>query len=150
MDKEELIARLGRQRQQLEQRLADQIVQIENIDASIQVIEGKQISQPTFPPQNPFEGVPIPRISSDTYINIARRLIDNRHNIRVPGVRGEPLVKELNHRIWEVEDIIKRLDDILEQQLMSRGVQETRNKQTNSWITRFISSAPSTLLSPAG
>ncbi len=106
MERGELLARLKQQKQQLEQELTQQIMDIEVISASIQAIEGKEITCPIFPPQNPFEGVPINKIDSGTYINIARQLINNKDNARIPGVRGQPLVQELNIRIREVGEII--------------------------------------------
>ncbi len=93
MDKQDLVARLQRQKQQLEQELVDRIVQI---STSIQANGGTDITRPSLPPSNPFKGVPTPRIDPDIYITIACRLIDNRSNTRAPGIRGEPLVKELN------------------------------------------------------
>jgi hypothetical protein len=126
MNREELLARLQTQKQHLEQELIDRIVQIENINASIQIIEGKEPTQPNYPPQNPFQGVPIPRIAPETYITIARRLIDNRNNVRTPGIRGEPLVRELNSRIREVEELINRLDYSVEQLVGTQDTQTAR------------------------
>jgi ABC-type phosphate transport system auxiliary subunit len=120
MNRGELLERLWQQRNHLEQELTQRIVHIENIDASIQAIESREINTPTFPLQNPFEGVPIGRIEPNTYLNIARQLVDNRKNIRTPGVRGEPLIRELNIRIGEIEEIINRLDTQAEQLLGTR------------------------------
>lgn len=127
MDKQELLIRLQRQKQQLEQELVDRIVQIENISASIQAISGTNITRPNLPPSNPFEGVPIPRIDPDFYIAIARRLVDNKNNTRTPGIRGEPLVKELNIRIREVEEIINTLDNRAEQLSITRDIQSRQH-----------------------
>ncbi len=55
MNRGELLERLWQQRNHLEQELTQRIVHIENIDASIQAIENREINTPTFPPQNPFE-----------------------------------------------------------------------------------------------
>jgi hypothetical protein len=129
MDKGELIERLKQQRRVLEQELTQQIVNIENITASIQALEGTENSRAHFPPQNSFEGVPIRRIDSDTYINIARHLIDNKKNIRTPGVRGQPLVRELNIRIQEVGELIHRLDNRAEQLIGTSDPQLARDIQ---------------------
>ena len=51
MERGELLARLKQQKQQLEQELTQQIMDIEVISASIQAIEGKEITCPIFPPQ---------------------------------------------------------------------------------------------------
>ncbi len=110
MDKEALVARLRQQRTQFEQELRDRIVHIENIDASIRILEGQETSQPKFPPQNPFEGVPIEKITTETYLTIGRLLVDNKNNVQTQGVGNKLLVKELNHRIGEVERIINSFD----------------------------------------
>ncbi len=65
------------------------------------------------------------RIEPSTYINIARQLVDNRKNIRTPGVRGEPLIRELNIRIGETEEIINRLDIQAEQLLGTRNIRSS-------------------------
>ncbi len=65
-----------------------------------------------FPLQNPFEGVPIRRIDTETYLSIARHLVDN---IRTAGVNRQILVKELNTCIRELEQIINNLDNNAEQ-----------------------------------
>jgi hypothetical protein len=127
MEKGELIARLAQQKQQLEQELTERIVQIENITAAIQAIEGKDITRPNSPPKNPFEGVPVRRINSDTYLNIARRLVDNKNHARTPGVRGEPLTRELNTRIGKVENIIIGLDNRAEQLISTRDTGSLRH-----------------------
>jgi hypothetical protein len=49
--------------------------------------------------------------------------------VRVPGIRGEPLVKELNIRIGEVESIINRLDNQAEQLIGTRDVRTLRQIQ---------------------
>ncbi len=129
MNREELVNRLRQQRNQLEQELTQHILHIENLNASIQAIEDREINRPSFPPQNPFKGVPIGRIDTSTYLNIARRLIDNKNNVRVPGIRGEPLVKELNICIGEVESIINRLDNQAEQLIGTRDVRTIQQIQ---------------------
>jgi hypothetical protein len=129
MNKDDIILRLQQQKQRQEQELNEHIVNLENTIASIHAIEGKEIAPPNFPPQNPFEGVPIPRIDTNTYLNIARRLVDNKNKVRTPGVRGQPLIKELNLRIREVEEIIIRFDNSTEQIIGSRDTRLRGNLQ---------------------
>lgn len=125
MDKETLIARLKRQRQLLEQELTERIVNIENITASIQSLEGRDIFQTSYPPHNPFEGVPVGRISTETYLTIARRLVNNKDKARVPGVPAKVLIKELNTRVGEAESIINSLDNEAER-ISGRGDPDSR------------------------
>jgi hypothetical protein len=84
MDKETLLTRLQQQKQQLELELTKKIVQIENIDASIQLL------------------------------TIGRLLVDNKKNVRTPGVGSKLLIRELNTRIEEVEAIINSFDNDVE------------------------------------
>ncbi len=121
MDKEELLSRLRAQKQHLEQELTQWITHIENIKASIEIVEGREASRPNFPPQNPFEGVPIRRIDSETYLTIARLLVNNKNNVRTPGVREQPLIRELNIRAGEIERLINRLDNSAEQIIAGRN-----------------------------
>ena len=126
MDKETLLERLQQQKQQLEQELIQRIVNIENTIASIQIIEGQGAQHPRFPPQNPFEGVPIKSINTETYLTIARLLVNNKSNIRTPGVNKRLLVNEINTRIGEVEQIISRFDNTTEQLSIRRDAQSQR------------------------
>jgi hypothetical protein len=74
-------------------------------------LEGQETSHSKFPPQNPFEGVPIERITTETYLTIRGLLEDNKNNMQTPGVGNKLLVKELNSCISEVERIINSFDN---------------------------------------
>jgi hypothetical protein len=115
MNKQILLERLKQQKQRQEQELIQNIVNIENTIASLQVLEGQEIQQAHFPPQNPFEGVPINRINTETYLTIARLLVNNTDNVRTPGINKKLVVKELNTRIGELEQIINSFDNTAEQ-----------------------------------
>jgi len=115
MDRTELIRRLRTRRAQLTEELGQSIHQIEELEASIQVIEGGEISVPLFPPQNPFRGVPVQRINTDTYIVIARQIIGRQSQARTPGAEKAALLQELEQRRREVRRIIASLDRELEQ-----------------------------------
>lgn len=60
----------------------------------------------------------------ETYLTIGRLLVDNKDYIRTPGITGRHLIKELNDRIGEVEQIIITFDNDAER-LAGR-----RNSQT--------------------
>jgi hypothetical protein len=75
MDRAELTRRLRTRRSQLTKELGQYIHHIEELEASIQAIEGGEIPTPLFPPQNPFRGVPVQRINTETYLIIARQII---------------------------------------------------------------------------
>ncbi len=54
-------------------------------------------------------------------------MIDNKNNTRTPGIRGEPLVRELNIRIRAVEEIINTLDNKVEQLSVARDSQSRQH-----------------------
>ncbi len=126
MNKVTLLDRLRQQKDQLEQELIQRIVSIENTIASIQTIEGQVPQHPHYPPQNPFEGVPINWINTETYLTIARLLVNNSNNVRTPGVNKRLVVRELNTRIREVEQIINTFDNTAEQLIGRRDTVSQR------------------------
>ncbi len=108
MNREEIITRLQAQKQHLKQELTQRILHIENISKAIDLIEGREVTQPSYPPHNPFEGVPIARIDTETYLTIGRCIVENKNNVRTLG---------------EVEQIIRRLDNTAEQLIGTRDPQ---------------------------
>jgi hypothetical protein len=117
MDRAELIRRLNLRKAELTQELGQQIHHIEEVEASIQAIEGREITPIQFPPQNPFRGVPVRRIDTDTYLLIARRIIGNQvaGQTRVPGAEKPALLQELEQRRREIRRIIASLDREIEE-----------------------------------
>jgi hypothetical protein len=117
MDRIELIRRLRSRRTQITEELGQLIHHIEELEASIQVIEGGEITAPQFPPQNPFRGVPVPRINTDTFLLIARQIIGRQSpdQTRTPGAEKAALLEELEQRKRQVRRIIASLDREIEQ-----------------------------------
>ena len=117
MDRIELVRRLRSRRAQVTEELGQLIHHIEELEASIQAIEGGEINAPLFPPQNPFRGVPVTQISTDTYLLIARQIIGRQtpDQTRTPGAEKAALLQELEQRKREVRWIIASLDREIEQ-----------------------------------
>jgi hypothetical protein len=117
MDRAELARRLRTCRIHIAEELGRQIHHIEEIEASLQVLEGQEITAPLFPPQNPFRDVPLRRIDTETYVLIARQIIGRQtpDQTRVPGAQGPALLRELEQRCREVRRIISSLDREIEQ-----------------------------------
>ncbi len=101
MDRAELIRRLNLRKAELTRELGQQIHHIEEVEALIQVIEGREITLVHFPPQNPFRDIPVRRIDTDTYLLIARRIIGNQvaGQARVPGAERPASLQELEQRL---------------------------------------------------
>jgi hypothetical protein len=97
MNRAELIKRLNTRKAELTQELGHHIHHIEEIEASIQAIEDREINIPQFPPQNPFRGVPTRRIDTETYLQIARQIIGEQtpEQTRTPGAEKPALLREL-------------------------------------------------------
>jgi predicted ribosome quality control (RQC) complex YloA/Tae2 family protein len=125
MDRSDLARRLRSRRSQVTEELGQLIHHIEELEASIQVIEGGEIPAPIFPPQNPFRGVPVPRINTETYLLIAREIIGRQtpEQTRTPGAQKAALLQELEQRRREVRRLIAPLDRELEQ-LEAQAAQE--------------------------
>ncbi len=125
MDRSDLARRLRSRRSQVTEELGQLIHHIEELEASIQVIEGGEIPAPIFPPQNPFRGVPVPRINTETYLLIARQIIGRQspEHTRTPGAQKAALLQELEQRRREVRRLIASLDRELEQ-LEAQAVQD--------------------------
>ena len=104
MDRSDLARRLRSRRSQVTQELGQLIHHIEELEASIQVIEEGEIPAPIFLPQNPFRGVPVPRINTETYLLIARQIIgrQNPEQTRTPGAQKAALLQELEQRRREI------------------------------------------------
>jgi hypothetical protein len=117
MDRAELTRRLRTRRIHIAEELGRQIHHIEEIEASLQVLEGHEITAPLFPPQNPFRDIPVRRINTETYVLIARQIIGRQtpEQTRVPGAQGPALLRELEQRCREVRRIIASLDREIEQ-----------------------------------
>ena len=117
MDRAELARRLRTRRIQIAEDLGRQIHHIEEIEASLQVLEGGDITAPLFPPQNPFRDVPVRRIDTETYVLIARQIIGRQtpDQVRVPGAQRAALLRELEQRCREVRRLIASLDREIEQ-----------------------------------
>jgi hypothetical protein len=96
---EGLIEKLQFRWTKLEEELGQQIAHIEEISATIQLLEGRTPRPSVFPPQNPFQGVPVQRIDTETYTRIARTLISqpgsNQGIQRTPGAETPVLILEL-------------------------------------------------------
>jgi hypothetical protein len=124
MDRTELVRRLRTRRIQITEELGRQIHHIEEIEASLQVLEGNEITVPLFPPQNPFRDVPVRRIDTETYVLIARQIIGRQtpDQVRVPGAQVPALLRELEQRCREVRRIIASLDRELEQLEAQRAI----------------------------
>ncbi len=103
---------------------------MEELEALIQAIKGQDISTPLFPPQNPFQDVPIRRIDTSTYIFIARQIIGRQEpdQTRTPGAEKPALMQELGQRCREVQRIIASLDREIEQ-IEARDAIETSLSQ---------------------
>jgi hypothetical protein len=127
MDRTELTRRLRTRRSQLTEELGQYIHHMEELEASIQAIEGEEIPTPLFPPQNPFRGVPVQRINTETYLLIARQIIGRQtpEQTRTPGAERGTLLQELEQRRREVRRIIASLDRELEQ-LEAQAARESR------------------------
>ncbi len=99
------------------QELGQAIHHIEEIEASIQAVKGREINVTLFPPQNPFRDVPIRRIDTDTYLLIARHIIGNQSpdQARIPGAEQPALLQELEQCCRGVRRIIAALDRELEE-----------------------------------
>lgn len=114
----ELIDKLKFRKSKLTEELGQQIGHIEELTATINILEGNNPRPNSFPPENPFQSVPIPRIDTETYIGIARTLIsapgDTQGIQRKPGAQAPDLIIELGQRIREVTRIIFRADQELE------------------------------------
>ncbi len=106
-----IIEKLKFRKAKLIEQLGEQIAHVEEIITSISLIEGKEARPVLFPPQNPFQGVPIRRIDSETIIRIARTLIgDHQDPNRKPGAEGPDLIAELKYREREVSRIIASIE----------------------------------------
>jgi hypothetical protein len=117
MDRAELTRRLRTRRSQLTEELGQYIHHIEELEASIQAIEGGDIPTPLFPPQYPYRGVPVERINTETYLLIARQIIGRQTpgQTRTPGAEKAALLQELEQCRREVRRFIASLDRELEQ-----------------------------------
>jgi hypothetical protein len=116
MDRAELARRLRTRRTQITEELGRHIHHLEELEASLQVIEGQEITVPLFPPQNPFRDVPVRRIDTETYILIARQIVGRlTGQSRIPGAERPALLRELEQRSREVRRIIASLDREIEQ-----------------------------------
>jgi hypothetical protein len=116
MDRSELTRRLRSRRSQVTEELGQLIHHIEELELSIQAIEGGEIPAPIFPPQNPFRGIPVQRINTDTYLLIARQIIGRQTpgQTRTPGAEKAALLQELEQRRREIRRIIASLDREIE------------------------------------
>ncbi len=118
-------------RTKLEEELGQLIGHIEEISTVTHILEGRTPRPSVFPPQNPFQDMPIRRINTETYLRIARTFISQPGNPqgfqRTPGAGAPVLIIELNQRIREVSRLISTRDQEVE-----RLETETRN------ITREI------------
>lgn len=125
MDRIELIRRLRSRRAQVTEELGQLIHHIEELEASIQVIEGGESNAPLFPPENPFRGVPVTRTNTDTYLLIARQITGRQtpDQTRTPGAEKTALLQELEQRKREVHRIIASLDREIEQ-IEAQAVQD--------------------------
>jgi hypothetical protein len=85
----ELINKLKFRKSKLTEELGQQIGHIKELTATINILEGNNPRPNSFPPENPSQSVPIPRIDTETYICIARTLIsapgDTQGIQRKPG-----------------------------------------------------------------
>jgi hypothetical protein len=117
MDRAELTRRLRSRRIELTEELGRHIHHIEELEATLQVIEGREVTTPLSPPQNPFRDVPIRRIDTKTYVSVARQLIGRQtpDQTRTPGAEKPALLRELDQRCRDVRRIIVSLDRELEQ-----------------------------------
>jgi hypothetical protein len=117
MDRAELARRLRTRRIHIAEELGRQIHYIEEIEASLQALEGDDITVPLFPPQNPFRDVPVRRIDAETYVLVARQIIGRQtpDQVRVPGAQKVALLWELEQRCREVRRLIASLDREIEQ-----------------------------------
>jgi hypothetical protein len=110
----DILSKLKSRRSKLEEELGQQIAHIEEISATIDIIEWRAPKANTFPPQNPFQDMPAQRIDTETYIRIARALITQPGSTqgiqRVPGAEAPALILELSQRIREVNRIISTAD----------------------------------------
>jgi hypothetical protein len=104
MDRAELVRRLRTRKAQITEELGRHIHHIEELEVAIQTIDGRSTTAPLFPPQNPFRDVPIRRIDTETYIQIARQIMGNQtpDQTRVPGAEKPELLRELELRRREV------------------------------------------------
>jgi hypothetical protein len=115
---EELINKLKFRRSTLTEELGQQIAHIEELTSTIHTLEGSNPRPNTFPPESPFQNVPVYRIDPETYVRIARILInapgDSQGIQRKPAAETEDLIVELGQRIREVNRIISRADQEIE------------------------------------
>ncbi len=103
-------------RTQITEELGRHIHHLEELEASLQAVEGLEITVPLFPPQNPFRDVPVRRIDTETYILIARQIIGRQTGqSRIPGAERPALLRELEQCSREVRRIIASLDREIEQ-----------------------------------
>ena len=125
MDRIELIRRLRSRKTQRTEELSQLIHHIEELEASSQTVEGGEVNAPLFPPQNPFRGVPVARINTDTYLLIARQIIGRQtpDQTRTPGAEKTALLQELEQHKREVHRIIASLDREIEQ-IEAQAVQD--------------------------
>ncbi len=81
MDNNNIISRLRFHRTALLEQLGQQIAHTEEISTVIQLLLGGEVPHPaTFPPNNPFQGVPQQRIDHEMYLRIVRTLISDPGN----------------------------------------------------------------------
>jgi len=124
-----IIEKLKFRKAKLIEQLGEQIAHVEEIITSISLIEGKEARPALFPPQNPFQGVPIKRVDSETIIRIARTLIgDHQDPNRKPGAEGPDLIAELKYREREVSRIIASIEKETEQLQQRPANPEVRNR----------------------
>ncbi len=114
MENNYILDKLRYQRANLVENLEQQIAHIEEISTVIQLLRGEAIGPSTFPPSNPFRGVPQQWIDNQTYLRIARMLISNIGNTqgiqRIPGAQAPALIAQVTLRIREVSRIIYDTD----------------------------------------
>jgi hypothetical protein len=125
MDRSELARRLRSRRALITEELGRNIHHIEELEATLQALEGSEVTAQLFPPQNPFRDVPIRRINTETYILIARQIVGGQPSVqtRTPGSEKPALLQELELRRREVRRIIASLDRQIEQ-LEAQGAEE--------------------------
>ena len=118
MNDNDILDKLRFRRSKLLEELGQQIAHIEELSAVIQRLGGETQRPPTFPPTNPFQGVPQQRIDTQSYLRIARTLIsdigDTQGIQRVPGAESPALIVELSQRIREINHIIHGIDQDIE------------------------------------
>ncbi len=128
-DNERIVERIRFRKAKLKEELGQLIAHIEEISTTIHLLEGRTPNPSLFPPQNPFQGVPIRRVDTETYIRIARTFISqpgsNQGIQRIPGAESPALIIELDQRIREVNRLISVRDqeiDRLESNISSQSI----------------------------